>query len=109
MACGCRLDGARLQLRRRLRHELSQPREQVQFEAHARGFCLSCIVSQSKLLFVGEGPLTRIASFTSLVGALLEARLWDIQRFKRPAAAVEKHHGVGAAPAADVRVAHQAV
>lgn len=38
-----------------------------------------------------------IAFFTSLVGTLLEARLWDIQRFKAAhVRGVEKQHGVGA-------------
>lgn len=40
-----------------------------------------------------------MSSFTSLVGTLLEARLWDVQRFKGASAVgVEKHHGVGAEP-----------
>ncbi|KZM22164.1 uncharacterized protein EKO05_0003797 [Ascochyta rabiei] len=40
-----------------------------------------------------------IAFFTTLVGTLLEARLWDVQRFKEThRAGVEKHHGVGAEP-----------
>jgi hypothetical protein len=42
-----------------------------------------------------------IAFFTSLVGTLLEARLWDVQRFKGThVGGVEKQHGVGAVPAA---------
>ncbi|KAF1349484.1 hypothetical protein EJ07DRAFT_139910 [Lizonia empirigonia] len=37
-----------------------------------------------------------IAFFTSLVGTLLETRLWDVQRFKGTRAVhVEKQHGVG--------------
>ncbi|KAF9691965.1 hypothetical protein EKO04_010068 [Ascochyta lentis] len=41
-----------------------------------------------------------IAFFTTLVGTLLEARLWDVQRFKRTLpVGVEKNHGVGAEPA----------
>lgn len=59
-----------------------------------------------------ESGLTVFCSFTSLVGTLLEARLWDIQRFKHTHAAapgVEKRHGVGAVPAADAPGAHQTV
>ncbi|KAF3032024.1 hypothetical protein E8E12_001055 [Didymella heteroderae] len=42
---------------------------------------------------------TFISFFTALVGTLLEARLWDVQRFKRShAAGAEKRHGVGAVP-----------
>ncbi|KAH6643007.1 hypothetical protein C7974DRAFT_303538 [Boeremia exigua] len=41
-----------------------------------------------------------IAFFTSLVGTLLEARLWDVQRFRgSDAVGVEKEHGVGPVPA----------
>jgi hypothetical protein len=54
---------------------------------------------------------TFIAFFTNLVGTLLEARLWDIQRFKGThAVGVEKHHGVGAEPATGApAAAHQTV
>ena len=48
-----------------------------------------------------------VDSFISLVGTLLEARLWDVQRFKGAHAGVEKRHGVGAAPVA--APAHQTV
>jgi hypothetical protein len=53
-------------------------------------------------------------SFTNVVGTLLEARLWDFQRFKHtrvaPADDREKHHGAGgAAPGVDAPVAHQTV
>ena len=69
-------------------------------------------------LYVGPGSCVyclrcadSCCSFTSLVGTLLEARLWDVQRFKGTnAAGVEKDHGVGAAPAADApAAAHQTV
>lgn len=50
-----------------------------------------------------------VAFFTSLVGTLLEARLWDVQRFKGAHAAdVGKVHGVEAVPGASP-VAHQTV
>jgi hypothetical protein len=65
------------------------------------------VVKQSANLF---------ASFTSLVGTLLEARLWDIQRFKHTQVVAvderEKHHGVGVGGAeagGDAPVAHQTV
>jgi hypothetical protein len=65
------------------------------------------VVKQSADLF---------ASFTSMLGTLLEARLWDIQRFKHTHVVAvderEKHHGggVGGAEAGgDVPVAHQTV
>ena len=50
-------------------------------------------------------------SFTNLVGMLLEARLWDIQRFKgtQVAAGVEKNHGVGAVPTSGAPAVHQTV
>ena len=56
-------------------------------------------------------------SFTSLAATLLEARLWDVQRFKRVHVAAaedrEKHHGAGAGAAEpggiDAPVAHQTV
>jgi hypothetical protein len=56
------------------------------------------------------------ASFTSLVGTLLEARLWDVQRFKHARVVAvedrEKHHGGsagGAAPGVGAPAAHQTV
>lgn len=57
---------------------------------------------------------TFLAFFTNVVGTLLEARLWDFQRFKHtrvaPADDREKHHGAGgAAPGVDAPVAHQTV
>ncbi|KAF3002477.1 hypothetical protein E8E13_005524 [Curvularia kusanoi] len=56
---------------------------------------------------------TFLAFFTSLVGTLLETRLWDIQRFKGTHSAAdgrEKHHGVGgSAPGVDAPAAHQTV
>ncbi|KAJ4988141.1 hypothetical protein SVAN01_06393 [Stagonosporopsis vannaccii] len=78
------------------------------FAAQDYGYNGGCAVNSPR--FAGRCSLKRtieafafIAFFTSLVGTLLEARLWDIQRFKGlDSHVVGKEHGVGAVPAAGV-------